>query len=110
RGGLGLGLAIVKGLVELHGGKVSATSDGPGRGCEISLTLPLTTAPQQSTTSKKSASNGVVPVRILVVEDNRDAAECLRLLLQTLGHKVAVVYAGHAALQSARSFGPELVL
>jgi signal transduction histidine kinase len=110
RGGLGLGLAIVKGLVELHGGTVAAASGGPGRGCEISVTLPLAVAPGTHAATPSPASTRETALRILVIEDNHDAAVCLRLLLEKLGHRVAVAGTGSQALELARENPPELVL
>jgi PAS domain S-box-containing protein len=109
RGGLGLGLALVKGLVELHGGSVQAGSPGPGQGSEFRICLPLN---QQS-----SAAEGPKParpkrgrsLRILIIEDNHDAAESLRLLLTLSGHAVSVAYTGAAGVELARA-GPDVVL
>jgi CheY-like chemotaxis protein len=109
RGGLGLGLALVKGLVELHGGGVRAASAGPGRGSELTVNLPLAPGPAGLKRSAEPAAPGR-SLRILVVEDNRDAAESLRLLLQLSGHRVAVAYSGTAALGAAREFWPDVVL
>ena len=110
RGGLGLGLAIVKGLAELHDGEVTATSKGPGSGCEIAVALPLIAAPtgQVDVPEKPEASS--IALRVLVIEDNLDAAECLKVLLRKLGHQVALAHTGHTALETAREFHPELVL
>jgi signal transduction histidine kinase/ActR/RegA family two-component response regulator len=110
RGGLGLGLALVKGLVELHGGEVSAASPGPGAGSEFMVWLPLDqvpAAPAQAATRKGPLGK---PRRILVVDDNRDAADSLRLLLEAVGHQVAVAYAGEDGIQMARHFRPQVVL
>ncbi|MDB5336649.1 MAG: hybrid sensor histidine kinase/response regulator [Planctomycetaceae bacterium] len=109
RGGLGLGLAIVKGLAELHGGNVLANSQGIGQGCEIVVRLPATTAPvaQAKPAVEKSFSESK---RILVVEDNLDAAETLSVLLQKLGHTARVAHTGQEALRVAHEFLPELVL
>jgi signal transduction histidine kinase len=110
RGGLGLGLALVKGLVELHGGAVRADSPGLGGGSAFALTLPL---------EGTSASCGEVAVppgppvrccRILVVEDNRDAAETLRDVLELSGHEVALAFSGPEGVAAARSVRPEVVL
>jgi signal transduction histidine kinase len=110
RGGLGLGLAIVKGLVELHEGKVSAVSKGMGQGCEIAVMLPLTAAPTERMDVPVGSQPSATALRVLVVEDNLDAAASLKALLQKLGHQVAVAHTGLAALATAREFHPELVL
>jgi PAS domain S-box-containing protein len=109
RGGLGLGLAVVRGLAELHGGSVSARSDGPGRGAEFTLRLPLGTPPS---TPRHAPAPEAHPARrhILVIEDNPDAAESARLLLSLAGHDVAVAHDGAEGLQLARQLPPDVVL
>jgi PAS domain S-box-containing protein len=110
RGGLGLGLALVKGFVELHGGEVWARSQGAGCGTQFTILLPTTPAPAASERIPTTGSLPVGPLRILVVEDNRDAAETLRELLELSGCTVAVAHSGTSALQAARQFRPEVVL
>jgi two-component system, chemotaxis family, CheB/CheR fusion protein len=111
-GGLGLGLAFVKGIVELHGGTVGASSDGPGRGAEFTIRLPIITAPAQQRRHDAIAlaPPRVVPRRVLIVDDNREAAETLAELVRMLGHHVDVAYDGPGALDQARRFAPEIVL
>ena len=111
RGGLGLGLAVVKGLVELHGGQVEAASDGPGQGAEFTVRLPLKGEQQALTRTPASvpACEGEA-VRILVVEDNRDAADSLRMVLELYGHEVAVAYTGADGVKAAKSWRPDVVL
>jgi PAS domain S-box-containing protein len=114
QGGLGLGLALVKGLVELHGGEVRAESAGPGRGAAFTLLLPTvavdtTTETAAAPTSSEQAAPPH-PLRILVVEDNRDAAETLRDLLELRGYTVQVAYSGPAALELGPQFQPEVLL
>jgi two-component system, chemotaxis family, CheB/CheR fusion protein len=107
-GGLGLGLTLVKGLVELHGGRVSAASGGPGLGAEITVRLPAVEPPAAAEEAHRRA-----PVRslsILVVEDNRDTAEALQLLLQGAGHDVTVAYDGEEGLAAALRLQPDVVL
>ncbi len=108
-GGLGLGLALVKGLVELHGGSVHGTSAGPGRGSEFVIHLPLgeepDARPASSITPCERRSR-----RVLVVEDNVDAACSLRLLLEGAAHHVEVTYTAAAGLEKAREFRPEIIL
>ena len=108
-GGLGLGLALVKGLVELHGGKVSATSAGTGRGAEFIIELLPTAAPATVTTAA-AAPAASRPRRVLVIEDNVDAAESLKDLLELHGHVVEVAPDGPNGLTLARTFRPEVVL
>jgi signal transduction histidine kinase len=87
QGGLGLGLALVKGLVEMHDGQVSAHSDGPGKGAEFVIELPL-----DETAAGQASPRAVATVgtnrRVLIIEDNRDAADSLREVLQFGGHVV----------------------
>lgn len=109
RSGLGIGLTIVKQLVELHGGQVEATSPGPGKGSEITVHLPE--LDETAVQPGRSVIEGRGPrVRILVVDDNVDAADTLAILLESWGHAVCTVYSGQAALEAAPSFAPDLVL
>jgi CheY-like chemotaxis protein len=110
RGGLGLGLALVKGLVELHGGEVCAYSAGPGRGAEFTFLLPQVQsfAPLEEACGPEVRAGKCL--RVLVVEDNRDAAETLGDLLELFGHEVAIAYSGNAALPAARQFRPDVVM
>jgi PAS domain S-box-containing protein len=109
-GGLGLGLAVVKGLVELHGGGVEAASGGPGRGATFTVRLPLGQEPPALATVPKRPSASGRHSRILVIEDNKDAADSLRMLLSVLGHEVRVAFTGPAGVQAATEWLPEVVL
>jgi CheY-like chemotaxis protein len=108
KGGLGLGLALVKGLVELHGGDVTAHSAGLGKGAEFVVRLPIaipkaaTTAPGDRTSASRR--------RVLVIEDNIDAADTLREVLEFGEHEVEVAYNGPDGLEKARTFHPDVVL
>jgi CheY-like chemotaxis protein/two-component sensor histidine kinase len=110
-GGLGLGLAIVKTLVHLHGGTVSAASDGPERGSRFVVRLPAAEAPALAaplpSEPVRSARRGA---RILLVDDNRDALEMLGALLRDAGHEVQTAADGPAALQAIDGVVPELAL
>jgi signal transduction histidine kinase len=110
RSGLGLGLALVKGLVELHKGSVRAASAGAGRGAEFQVWLPLVSEPASSEDRSAPTRPVVAPLRILIIEDNRDAAETLRVLLELHNHQVVVSHTGPAGLESARQFRPQAVL
>jgi CheY-like chemotaxis protein/two-component sensor histidine kinase len=109
-GGLGLGLALVKGLVAMHGGEVSVTT-GDGAGTTFVVALPLATertAPHDRRPSPSTVTGS--PHRVLVVDDNKDAAETLAELVEMLGHEVEIAYDGPSALAKAREHEPDLVL
>ncbi|MGC4114753.1 MAG: ATP-binding protein [Myxococcales bacterium] len=113
RGGLGLGLALVKGLVEQHGGEVTARSGGPGTGSEFTVELPLAeSAPAPAGTGKAARAAGVParPRRVLLIEDNVDVADSMREALELACHQVAVAHDGPEGLRLARELCPEVVL
>jgi len=111
RGGLGIGLTLVQRLVEMHGGSVAARSDGPGRGAEFTLVLPLIEqVPTAEAAPDKGQPGAATPRRILVVDDNQDAADGLGLLLEMMGAQARVVYGGAAALEVLARFRPEAML
>ncbi len=112
RGGLGLGLAMIKGIVELHGGTVRADSAGPGHGTEVLVQLPLVAhlIEELPRHEERPAPAPRVPRRVLVVEDNEDAAESLRDVLTMFGHTVEITGDGRTALAHARVFRPDVVL
>jgi signal transduction histidine kinase/CheY-like chemotaxis protein len=116
QGGLGIGLTLVRRLVEMHGGSVSAASRGVGQGSEFVVRLPVSTA-----VGDDQAADGECPApprepraseprRVLIVDDNQDAARMLARLLHADGHRVEVVYDGPAALEAARARPPDVVL
>jgi PAS domain S-box-containing protein len=109
RGGLGLGLALVKGLVDLHGGRVVAASEGLGRGSRFTFCLPLAAAPAPAAEPERS-SRADGSLRILVIEDHPDAAESMQMLLQLYGHEAETALDGPAGLAAARRFRPDVVL
>jgi len=112
RSGLGIGLTLARKLVEMHGGRLTAHSAGVGRGSTFVVHLPLAV-------EERAKSTGAVPHveppraqperRVLVVDDNRDAADSLGALLEMLGARVRVVYDGHAALAALREFEPAVI-
>lgn len=112
QGGLGIGLTLVRRLVELHGGRVEASSDGVGRGSEFVVYLPLPSDDElrrcQGTSEKPSAHQP--RYRILVVDDNVDAAESLATLLRLSGHEARTVHHGLKVLEVARSLRPDVVI
>jgi PAS domain S-box-containing protein len=111
KGGLGIGLMLVKRLVEMHGGKVQAASDGLGRGCEFTVTLPIASPSEVGgDVERRDVGVRAESRRVLVVEDDPDSAQSLAMLLQIWGHHVEIALDGRQALDAARSFGPEIVL
>jgi PAS domain S-box-containing protein len=110
RGGLGLGLALVKGLVTLHDGSVHAASEGPGHGSEIAFRLPMHRAPEPRKPASRPSAIAERTYRILVIEDNCDAAESMKMLLGLSGHRVETAYTGANGVEAARAFHPQVVL
>src|SRR5690606_37065826 len=107
-GGLGLGLALAKGLVELHRGSIRAHSAGPGSGAQFEVRLPLVPAPTDS--QRAPCPTQVTPMRVLIVEDNLDAGQSLRDLLEVLGHQATVAVTGPEAIDALRKHGADAVL
>ncbi len=114
RGGLGIGLSLVRSLVEMHGGRVSAQSPGLNRGSEFTVRLPL--AADESGAGPEAPDDARIlrppgPARrILIVEDSKDAAQSLAMLLRLMGNEVHASYDGPSALEAAAAFGPDVVL
>jgi PAS domain S-box-containing protein len=108
--GLGIGLSLVRGLVEMHGGTVTAASAGPGRGSEFVVRLPLAKSRTAPAAAAVASADQVPPMRILVADDNRDTAETLSVLLQMMGHQVRAAGDGQEAIDMAASFVPMVVL
>jgi PAS domain S-box-containing protein len=113
QGGMGIGLALVRSLVMLHGGSVEAQSAGHGRGSEFVVRLPLregAAAALPADVEPVALADGRPPPRVLVVDDNRDAADSLANLLGSLGAEVRIAYDGHAALAAVAEHPPHIVL
>ena len=110
QGGLGIGLTLVRSLVQMHGGSVAAASEGAGKGSTFTFRLPLVEAPPRN--SERSSGRAVrgLSLRVLVVDDNRDAAESMGLVLARAGAEVEVVHDGASALARVEQFHPALVL
>jgi CheY-like chemotaxis protein len=108
QGGLGIGLAVVKRLIEMHGGRVTAKSEGLGQGSCFEICLPLIAAPAAPAPPLQKA--GAPARRILVVDDNVDAAHSLAQVLQLDGHESEPVYGAVEALERAQSFRPDVIL
>jgi two-component system CheB/CheR fusion protein len=110
QGGLGIGLTVVRRLVELHGGRIEARSEGLGRGAEFIVRLPVLSAREIEPPAPSRPSPVVPSARVLVVEDNPDAAESLKMLLEFLGHRVRVAHDGPAAIAAVRTERPDVAL
>ena len=110
--GLGVGLNLARRMVELHGGQILAASEGLGRGSDFLVTLPLAgpVDAQSPLATEASAPVNAHPVRVLIVDDNLDAASSLSLLLQLGGHTTALAHDGFTALKAVAEFKPDIVL
>ena len=110
QGGLGIGLTLVRSLVALHGGSVTASSDGPGRGSTFEVRLPLVAAAAPAARRRPPSLKRFPRRRVLVVDDNQDATETLQTLLESLGATVAAAGSGREALALFERFEPDAVL
>ena len=108
QGGLGVGLTVCKKIVEMHGGSVVASSPGSDRGATFTMRLPLTGRP--AATPPVTAPRPTSLLRVMIVDDNRDAADSLSMLLQFEGRRTLCAYSGEEALQEFGAFDPQLVL
>jgi PAS domain S-box-containing protein len=111
-GGLGVGLALARGLVELHGGSIEARSEGPGKGSELMVRLPLAEAPSQPQKRPSGASehHRSSKARILIADDNQDSAESLSLILELSGYETWIAHDGLEAVQTATTYRPDVAL
>jgi CheY-like chemotaxis protein len=113
QGGLGIGLSLVRGLVELHGGSVEAYSDGPGTGSEFVVRLPAAAEepiPDAAPESDESKPAPAPKRRLLIVDDLKDSADSLSVMLELKGHEVQTAYDGEEAIAAAQAFQPDVVL
>jgi signal transduction histidine kinase len=110
QGGLGIGLSLAKSLVELHGGTITAASDGPGLGSQFTVQLPLTSESRQVRAAPAQTLASAAPRRVLIADDNRDAAEMLAELLTAHGHDVHIAHDGLEAVEAAVRLQPDIVL
>ncbi len=106
-GGLGVGLALVKGLADLHGGSVEARSAGAGQGSEFVVRLPIAALGSAGSVAADKVAADTTRRRVLLADDNRDAADSLAVLLELAGHEVRVAYLGRDALTLAQEFRPD---
>jgi CheY-like chemotaxis protein len=111
QGGLGIGLTLVRSLVEMHGGSVEARSEGPGKGSEFIVHLPLDVSSRTEMAHDPMWHSGrLSPRRVLVVDDNRDAADSLGKLLNIIGAEARAVYSGAEALELLGTYKPAVLL
>jgi len=110
-GGLGIGLSLVHSLVRMHGGSVTVESEGPGKGSTFCVRLPRVmpaAVPASPRTQEADAAGAAAPRRLLIADDNEDAADTLAILLRVDGHEVVTAADGAQAVEQVRSFGPDL--
>jgi CheY-like chemotaxis protein len=111
-GGLGLGLTLARSLAEIHGGSLSGTSEGPGKGTEFVVRLPAAETPGRGACAGRGEMPGVSGKRsrVLIVDDNVDMACSIARLLELLGHSVQIAHDGPTAIEAVRAFRPEVLL
>lgn len=112
QGGLGIGLSIAKQLVEMHGGTIEAHSEGHAKGSEFIVRLPMVAATQSAASSQeqRSLQDPARGLRILIADDNQDAATSLALMLELEGHDVRTTHDGPSAIERAQEFRPDVIL
>jgi CheY-like chemotaxis protein len=111
QGGLGIGLSLVKRLVEMHGGGIKAKSEGPGRGTEFVVRLPVVveaSVPSTAEPDEPAAPKSLL--RVLIVDDNRDGADSLGMMLKLMGNNAVTAYDGQEGVEMAERFRPDVVL
>jgi PAS domain S-box-containing protein len=108
QGGLGVGLAVVRRLIEMHEGSVAARSGGPGKGSTFEISLPSIAVAGAGTSA--TTPDVAVSRRVLIVDDNRDSADSLAMLLEFEGHEIATAYTAHEALERAQVLKPQVIL
>jgi two-component system CheB/CheR fusion protein len=105
-----LGLALVKGLVELHGGTVRASSAGAGTGTEVTVELPLIEIEAAAVNPNEPVPAKTLSRRVLIIEDNEDSAESLKMYLELLGHEVAVAHSGPEGIRATEAATPDVIV
>lgn len=110
QGGLGIGLSLCRSLVEMHGGSIAATSEGAGLGATFTVRLPMAAAPETPGASDGAGTKSGHRRRLLLVDDNRDAADSMSILLELSGHEVTIAYDGMEAIHAAARLRPDVAL
>ena len=110
QGGLGIGLSLCRSLVEMHGGSIAATSEGPGLGAAFTVRLPLAATSETPATGDGDGVHAGRKRRVLLVDDNRDAADSMSILLEMSGHEVTIAYDGMEAIHAAARVRPDVAL
>ncbi|CAG9180340.1 PAS domain-containing hybrid sensor histidine kinase/response regulator [Cupriavidus pampae] len=110
QGGLGIGLSLCRSLVEMHGGSITAMSEGAGLGSTLTVRLPMASSADSAERADDSGATGTRPLRVLLVDDNRDAADSMAMLLEMSGHEVALAYDGMEAVHAAARIRPDVAL
>ncbi|WP_253699848.1 PAS domain-containing hybrid sensor histidine kinase/response regulator [Cupriavidus pauculus] len=110
QGGLGIGLSLCRSLVEMHGGSIAATSEGPGLGAAFTVRLPLAATSETPATGDGDGVHTGRKRRVLLVDDNRDAADSMSILLEMSGHEVTIAYDGMEAIHAAARVRPDVAL
>jgi signal transduction histidine kinase len=109
-GGLGIGLALARRLVEMHGGTISARSEGVGKGSEFIVTLPRVASEDRPNRPEQQPADRPLKRRILIADDNPDVVEAFEIMLETLGHEVQTAHDGFEVLEKAEQFRPEIAV
>ncbi|QET01856.1 PAS domain S-box protein [Cupriavidus pauculus] len=110
QGGLGIGLSLCRSLIEMHGGSITAMSEGAGLGSTFTIRLPMASSAAASDRADDDRTAGTRPLRVVLVDDNRDAADSMAMLLEMSGHEVAVAYDGMEAVHAAARVRPDVAL
>ncbi|CAG2128293.1 PAS domain-containing hybrid sensor histidine kinase/response regulator [Cupriavidus plantarum] len=110
QGGLGIGLSLCRSFVEMHGGSITAMSEGAGLGSTFTVRLPMASSADAADRADDDRAAGTRPLRVVLVDDNRDAADSMAMLLEMSGHEVAVAYDGMEAVHAAARVRPDVAL